>query len=72
MAIEVELGGPAHLYAPAIPAGAIAVGTIRREDGRTGALLRFRTGAYAQMIDEAIRALDRREVLRAMASALTR
>jgi len=72
MVIEVMLGGPAHLYSGTAPAGAVAVGTIRHHDGREGALLRFKTGAYAQMTGDAIRALDRREVLLAMSAALAR
>ena len=70
MVLRVEVGGPAHLYAREMPAGAMAVGVIRSDDGIAGALLRFRNGAYAQMNDEAIRALDRLDVLRAMSAAL--
>lgn len=58
MAYHVEVGGPVHLYAKAIPAGATAVGVIRSENGDTGALLRFRSGAYAQMNDDGVRPLD--------------
>ena len=67
MAYDVEVGAPAQLYARALPAGAIAVGIVRKETGETGALLRFQSGAYAQMSGNKIRPLDRREVLRAMA-----
>lgn len=67
---HVEVGGPVHLYAREIPAGAMAVGVIRSDDGSAGALLRFRNGTYAQMNDLAIRALDRLDVLRAMSQAL--
>jgi len=70
MAYHVEVGGPAHLYAGAIPAGAIAVGVIRSEKGDSGALLRFRTGAYAQMNDAGVCPLDRDEVVRAMLAGL--
>lgn len=70
MVYHVEVGGPVHLYAPEIPAGAMAVGVIRGDDGAAGALLRFRNGAYAQMNDSTLRALDRLEVLRAMAAAV--
>ena len=70
MAYQVEIGGPAHLYAPEIPAGAMPVGVVRNDDGVVGALLRFRDGAYAQMNDHAVRALNRLKVLRAMAAAL--
>ena len=70
MAYDVEVGAPAQLYARALPAGAIAVGIVRKETGETGALLRFQSGAYAQMSGNKIRPLDRREVLRAMAKGL--
>jgi len=42
----------------------------RKETGETGALLRFQSGAYAQMNGSKIRPLDRREVLRAMSKGL--
>ena len=68
--LYVEVGGPAHLYASEMPAGAMAVGVVRLVDGAVGALLRCRNGAYAQLNDHVLRALDRLEVLRAMTSAL--
>ena len=68
MAYHVEVGGPAHLYASAIPTGATAVGVIRTDKGNAGALIRFRTGAYAQMNDAGVRPLDRKEVVRAMSA----
>lgn len=70
MVYQVEIGGPAHLYAREFPAGAMPVGVVRNDDGIAGALLRFRSGAYAQMNDHAVRALDRPRVLRAMTAAL--
>ena len=69
MALLVEVGGPVHLYTREVPAGAMAVGVVRSDDGAVGALLRFRNGAYAQMNDSMLRALDRLEVLRAMTAA---
>jgi hypothetical protein len=66
MTYNVEVGAPAQLYVRALPAGATAVGIVRKEMGETGALLRFKNGAYVQMNGSAIRPLDRREVLRAM------
>jgi hypothetical protein len=72
MPYDVEVGAPAQLYVRAVPAGATAVGIIReKRTGATGALLRFKSGVYAQMNGSKIRPLDRREVLRAMSSALT-
>jgi hypothetical protein len=71
MGYDVEVGAPAQLYARAIPAGATAVGIVReKETGKTGALLRFQSGAYAQMNGSKIRPLDRGEVIRAMSKAL--
>ena len=64
--MRIEVGAPAQLYTRALPVGATAVGIVRKETGETGALLRFKNGAYAQMNGSAIRPLDRREVLRAM------
>ena len=70
MSYVVEVGAPAQLYVRNVPRDAIAVGIVRKETGETGALLRFRSGAYAQMNGNAIRPLDRREVLRAMQEAV--
>jgi len=71
MAYDVEVGAPAQLYARAVPAGATAVGIVRKETGETGALLRFQNGVYVQMSGSKIRPLDRREVLRAMSKGLS-
>jgi len=66
----VEIGAPAQLYARAVPTGAVAVGIVRKKTGETGALLRFRDGAYAQMNGLVLRPLNRRDVLRAMQAAI--
>ena len=66
MSYIVEVGAPAGLYVHDVPTGAGAVGIVRKETGETGVLLRFRSGAYAQMNGNTVRRLDRREVLRAM------
>ncbi|MGE5089705.1 MAG: hypothetical protein ACM3QY_11315 [Candidatus Levyibacteriota bacterium] len=66
MVLRVEVGGPAHLYAHDVPPGAVAVGTVTRDSGAIGALLRFRNGTYAQMNGAMLRALDRAEVIGAM------
>jgi hypothetical protein len=70
MAYDVEVGAPAQLYARAMPPGATAIGIVRKETGETGALLRFQSGAYAQMNGSKIRPLNRSEVLRAMSKGL--
>ena len=72
MVYQVEIGGPAHIYARDIPAGAMSVGVVHNDDGMPGGLLRVRSGAYAQMHDHAAPALGRLKVLRAMAAALER
>ena len=69
MRYVVEVGAPAQLYVRELPSNAVAVGIVRKDTGETGALLRFRSGAYAQMNGNAIRPLDRRKVLRAMEEA---
>ena len=66
MSYVVEVGAHAELYLRGVPSGAVAVGIVRTETGETGVLLRFRSGAYAQMNGNTVRPLDRREVLRAM------
>jgi len=66
----VEIGAPAQLYARALPAGAVAVGIVRKETGETGALLRFANGAYAQMNGQVPRPLSRRAVFLAMRAAI--
>ncbi|MGA8032690.1 MAG: hypothetical protein WCB48_09870 [Casimicrobiaceae bacterium] len=66
MVLRVEIGGPAHLFAQEIPSGAVAVGTVIRRSGMTGALLRFRNGSYAQMNGAVVKALNRQDVIRAM------
>jgi hypothetical protein len=71
MPYDVEVGAPAQLYVRNVPAGATAVGIIReKRTGATGALLRFKSGVYAQMNGSKIRPLDRREVIVAMSNAL--
>jgi len=71
MPYDVEVGAPAQLYVRTLPAGATAVGIVReKRTGATGALLRFKSGAYAQMNGSKIRPLDRRDVIRAMSNAL--
>ena len=45
--------------------------SLSLHDRRDGALLRFPSGAYAQMNCSKIRPLDRREVLRAMSKGLS-
>jgi len=52
-------GGP-------LPYGADLIGTVNRQPGETGALIRLRTGRYIQGNAGSIRTLDRRKVLAAL------
>lgn len=61
--LVVDTSGNWALYAPTLPTGAVALGTVTRTDGDTGALIRFeRTGQYAQVNAGAVRTLDGRKV----------
>ncbi len=66
----VDTAGHWALYAPALPPGSVALGTVRRENGDEGALVRFeRTGQYAQVNAAVVRTLDGRKVAAAMGTA---
>lgn len=68
--ITVDPDGKWQLYAPALPPGTVALGTVTRPDGDTGALIRFeRTGRYAQLNAGAVRMLDGRKVSGALGTA---
>ena len=57
--LAVELGGAWRIYwgnGP-LPAGAVAIGTVTRGNGDTGALLRMPTGVYVQGNANVIRGL---------------
>jgi hypothetical protein len=69
MVQRVNIGGPAHLYMNAIPADVMVIGTVTRKSGETGALVRDRAGAFAQMNGRVLRPLDKREVVCAMIEA---
>lgn len=65
--LTVDPQGNWQLYAPTLPAGTAALGTVTRPDGDTGALVRFeRTGQYAQVNAGAVRTLDGRKVSAAL------
>ena len=70
MSYVVEVGAHAQLYLRGVPSDAVAVGIVREETSVPGVLLRFRSGAYAQMNGSMIRPLSRREVLRAMQASV--
>lgn len=65
--LKVDPAGKWALYSPTLPEGAEALGTVRRENGDEGALVRFeRTGQYAQVNAGAVRTLDGRKVAAAL------
>lgn len=69
MVMRVNIGGPAHLYTNAIPAGMMAIGTVTRKSGEVGALVRYQGGAYAQLNGSLVCPLDKRDVIGAMLEA---
>lgn len=65
--LSIDPHGPWRIYSPTIPVGAVALGTVRRALGDTGALIRFeRTGLYAQCNCGILRSLNRNAVRRAL------
>lgn len=61
--LTVDPAGPWKRYTQTLPAGSEPIGTVTREDGSTGALVRInRTGAYVQVNNGVIRTLDGRKV----------
>lgn len=67
--LAVDLKGNWRLYSNVLPGHAIALGTVNR-DGETGALIHFaQTGVFAQLNAQAVKALDRRKVLAAIAAS---
>jgi len=64
--ITIDRSGPWRIYAPVLPQGAVALGTVRRSAGDTGALVRLASGVYVQANAGAIRTLDQRAVRAAL------
>lgn len=65
--ITVDPVGAWQIYAPTLPAGAVALGTVTRDGTDTGALVRYEaTGLYAQVNAGAVRSLDGRKVAAAL------
>lgn len=65
--ITVDQGGNWRHHAVTLPKGATPLGTVTREAGDTGALVRFdATGSYAQVNANAIRNIDGRKVAAAL------
>ncbi len=68
--LAVALGGAWRLYSDTIPAGSRALGTITRDIGDTGVLVRIEaTGIYAQVNAGALRALPQAKVAAAIEAA---
>ena len=67
--LTVDPNGDWRLHAKILPPGATAHGTITRDDGTTGALIRTAVGLYAQLNGAVLRSLDGRSVAAAMGHA---
>ncbi len=68
--ITISTTASPHLYwSGPLPAGAEFCGTVTRDDYDTGALIRMRTGTYAQGNAGAIRTLPQRQVAASLAAA---
>ncbi len=65
--LTVDANGNWRLYTNTLPANATPLGTVTRDVGDTGALVRMdKTGVYAQINAGAIRNLDGRKVAAAL------
>ena len=65
--LTVDVNGNWRIYTNTLPANATPLGTVTRDVGDTGALVRMdKTGVYAQINAGAIRNLDGRKVAAAM------
>jgi len=65
--MQINKDGNWRLYTNTIPANATALGTVTRDEGDTGALVRIdATGSYVQVNAGAIRSLDGRKVAAAL------
>jgi hypothetical protein len=68
--LTVDANGNWRLYTNAIPANSTPLGTVTRDIGDTGALVRMdATGLYVQINAGAIRSLDGRKVAAALGTA---
>ena len=65
--LTVDVNGNWRIYTNTLPANATPLGTVTRDVGDTGALVRMdKTGVYAQINAGAIRNLDGRKVAAAL------
>ena len=68
--LVVDTNGNWRLYTNTIPANSTALGTVTRDEGDTGALVRIEaTGVYVQVNAGAARSLDGRKVAAALGTA---
>lgn len=68
--LTVDVNGNWRLYTNTLPANATPIGTVTRDEGDTGALVRIETtGVYVQINAGSIRSLDGRKVAAALGTA---
>lgn len=67
--VVVDVDGNWRLYTNSIPAGCTALGTVTRDDGETGALVRTEAGIYSMLNGRTYRGLDGRKVAAALGTA---
>ena len=68
--LVVDTNGNWRLYTNTIPENSTALGTVTRDEGDTGALVRIEvTGVYVQVNAGAVRSLDGRKVAAALGTA---
>jgi hypothetical protein len=68
--LAVDPAGDWRLYTTTLPEGSTPLGTITRDEGDTGALVRIdRTGLYVQVNAGAVRSLDGRKIAAALGTA---
>ena len=64
--MKIDPDGPWTLYTNSLPARSTVCGTVTRQEGDTGALVRSPTGLYAQVNAGVIRTLNQRAVYDAL------
>lgn len=63
MILAIDIDGDWRRYARTIPSGADALGTVTCDDGKTGALIRFRpSGRYVRLIGRSRQLINAKEV----------
>jgi hypothetical protein len=66
--MKIDKNGKWRLYSPLLPDNVDVIGTVTRDIGDTGVLIRFRaTGIYAQINAGVVRSINRHDVERALA-----